>query len=161
MSITIREATSEDILLLTILIRHSFRDIAEQFGLTPDNCPNHPSNCTPDWIKTALKKGARYYLLENNHEPCGCIALEQAGPDVCYLERLAVLPQFRKRGFGRALANHVIAEAKKLGVSRVEIGIIFKHVELKEWYQRSGFSVKNVAHFKHLPFEVAFMFKDI
>jgi hypothetical protein len=59
------------------------------------------------------------------------------------------------------LVNHIIAEAKKLGVSRVEIGIIAAHIELKDWYQQQGFVIKNTAHFKHLPFEVTFMFREI
>ena len=72
-----------------------------------------------------------------------------------------MLPSFRNRGFGKALVNHVINEAKKLGLRRVEIGLISKHTELKEWYERLGFSVKNTAQFEHLPFEVTFMFKQI
>jgi N-acetylglutamate synthase-like GNAT family acetyltransferase len=161
MPTVIREASSQDIPLLATLIHNSFQDVAERFKLTPDNCPTHPSNCTPEWIETALGKGINYYILENNNQPCGCVALEQARPEVCYLERLAVLPQFRQRGFGKALVNHVINEARKLGIRRIEIGIISKHTELREWYQKLGFSVKEAAHFKHLPFEVTFMFKEI
>ncbi len=38
-----------------------------------------------------------------------------------------------------ALASHVLAEAKRLGATRVEIGIIAEHTELKEWYEKFGF----------------------
>jgi hypothetical protein len=39
----IRTCTQEDIGMLTETIRKAFRDVAERFGLTPDNTPHHPS----------------------------------------------------------------------------------------------------------------------
>jgi N-acetylglutamate synthase-like GNAT family acetyltransferase len=161
MGFVIRNTTNDDIELLTTLIRTSFRDIAERFNLTPENCPTHPSNCTTEWVKSALKKGIKYYILETKNNPCGCVALECARPDVCYLERLSVLPKFRRMGFGKALVNHVINEAKKLGACHIEIGIISDQIELREWYKKIGFSLKNETKFEHLPFKVTFMSKDL
>jgi N-acetylglutamate synthase-like GNAT family acetyltransferase len=157
----IRDATYTDIDRLTHLVRTAFRDVAEQFQLTLENCPKHPSNCEPDWIQTALEKGVQYFILEDNQTPCGCVALEQAKPEVCYLERLAVIPQYRNQGFGRALVEHVANEAKKRGIRRVEIGIIAEHTDLKEWYNRLGFVVTGEKEFEHLPFRVTFMAKEI
>ena len=161
MSIVIRNAGNEDVPLLTTLVRDAFRDVAERFHLTPENCPKHPSNCAPEWFETALEKGIRYYILEHNQMPCGCVALEHAKPDVCYLERLAVLPQFREKGFGKALVDHVVNEARKLGISRVEIGIIAEQKALKEWYEGLGFVFTREAEFEHLPFKVAFMARNV
>nr|MDO8082994.1 GNAT family N-acetyltransferase [Candidatus Freyarchaeota archaeon] len=154
----IREATRDDVSLLTTIIRNSFRDVAERFDLTPENCPTHPSNCTEEWINSALDKGITYYILENDSKPCGCVSLELARPEVCYLERLAVLPECRRKGFGGALVRHILEETLKKKARRVEIGIIAKHTELKEWYEKLGFSVKETVHFNHLPFDVTFMF---
>jgi len=154
---TIRQATQQDVPVLTRLIRESFRDVAERFQLTPANAPKHPSNCVSEWIQTALEKGVVYYLLEQDGTPCGCVALEQPAPEVCYLERLAVLPAFRRQGYGAVLVARVLAEARQRHVRRVEIGIIAAHTELQQWYERRGFVVKNTTHFAHLPFEVTFM----
>jgi N-acetylglutamate synthase-like GNAT family acetyltransferase len=157
----IRDASSSDIPLLTTLIRDSFRDVADRFSLTSENCPTHPSNCTTEWIESALKKGIRYYILERKNVACGCAALEQAQPDVFYLERLSVLPQFRRNGFGKLLVDHALNEAKKLGTRRIEIGIISHQTELKEWYKKLGFSAKKESRFEHLPFVVAFMTREL
>ena len=157
----IRDASSSDIPLLTALIRNSFRNVADRFNLTAENCPTHPSNCTTEWIESALKKSIKYYILERKDFPCGCVALEQAQPDVFYLERLSVLPQFRRNGLGELLVNYALNEAKKLGAHRVEIGIISHQVELKEWYKKLGFSTKKESQFEHLPFVVAFMTKEL
>ena len=160
MEFLIRDATKEDIPLLTKLIRDSFRDVALRFNLTYENCPAHPSYCTTEWIESALKKGINYYILERKNVPCGCVALEQAEPSVFYLERLSVLPQFRRKGFGEAMVNHALNEAKKRGAHLVEIGIISDQTELKEWYKKFGFSVKSETRFEHLPFKVTFMSRE-
>lgn len=155
---TIKEATKGDIPLLTRLIRMSFRDVAERFHLTPQNAPKHPSNCTEEWVRTAMDKGNRYFLLEALERPCGCVALERANPQVCYLERLAVLSEVRNRGFGEILVRHAVEEARKIGAQRIEIGIIAEQSDLRDWYIKRGFVLTHTRRFDHLPFEVAFMF---
>jgi N-acetylglutamate synthase-like GNAT family acetyltransferase len=161
MGIVIREASGEDVVLLTSLIRKSFSDVAVRFGLTPDNCPTHPSFCLPEWVESAMHKGIRFFVIESDDDPCGCVALEHHDDQVCYLERLAVLPRFRRRGFGKALTEHVLYQAKRIGAQRVEIGIISEHVEIKDWYLRRGFDVKGTATYDHLPFEVTFMSNEL
>lgn len=49
----IREANSRDS-ILSGLIRDAFRGVAETFGLTRENCPKHPSNCTDEWIENEI-----------------------------------------------------------------------------------------------------------
>jgi GNAT superfamily N-acetyltransferase len=161
MTHTIRAASTDHIVRLTKIIKDSFQTVADRFNLTPENCPTHPSNCTTEWVSAHMKKGVKYYILETENGPCGCMALEQAGPEVCYLERLAVLPGSRGNGFGKALLNHALAEAAKLDVKRVEIGIISKDVELRKWYENAGFCLTRVQQFDHLPFEVAFMRRNL
>ena len=154
----IREATSKDIDLLAGLIREAFRDVAERFGLTEDNCATHPSNCTAEWVRSAMDKGVRFYVLESGRMPCGCVALEQAKAGAYYLERLAVLPQFRRHGWGKALVEYAREQAGTLGGGRLEIAIIAEHGELQDWYGRLGFKVKReLVSYEHLPFKVTFM----
>jgi N-acetylglutamate synthase-like GNAT family acetyltransferase len=153
----IREADSADIHLLAGLIRASFQDVAVRFHLTAENCPNHPSNCSEEWIERDLARGIFYYILESNGNPVGCIALEKAQADIIYLERLGVLPGCRRNGFGRALVEHFITAARTLGAQEISIGIIAGHTELKQWYQKLGFVERETKEFSHLPFLVTFM----
>jgi N-acetylglutamate synthase-like GNAT family acetyltransferase len=161
LEISIKPATAKDIPELVGIIRNAFFEVAVRFGLTEANCPKHPSNCRPDWIKEALAKGVRYFILDSDGDSCGCVALEQASLEVCYLERLAVLPVLQRRGYGRALVDHILEEAKLSGARQVDIGIIAEHFELKEWYKKIGFVEQRKAHFPHLPFEVLFMSKTL
>lgn len=156
-SVRILEAAAGDAPLLSEIVRQSFQDVARRFGLTPVTCPKHPSNCQPAWIEQALERGSRYFLLEADRVPSGCVAMEHPEPAICYLERLAVLPPYRGRGHGQALVAHVLREAAAMGAARVEIGIIAAHAELRRWYERRGFSEARHARFPHLPFEVLFM----
>jgi N-acetylglutamate synthase-like GNAT family acetyltransferase len=157
MSSRIHICTKEDTKVLAETIRRSFRDVAERFGLTPDNAPHHPSNCTVDWIRKDMERGVTYFAIENKNHVVGCVALERPNTEVCYLERLAVLPDHRRRGFGKTLVNHVLSEAKHLGVNYVSIGIIAEQTELKEWYTKLGFVEGESKEFPHLPFRVTFM----
>jgi diamine N-acetyltransferase len=157
MGSSIRKARSEDTEVLAETIRTSFRDVADRFGLTLENCPRHPSNCTKDWIRHALDQGITYFILEHEGAAAGCAALEHAGEGICYLERLAVLPRHRGQGSGRDLVSRVLSEAQSLGARQVDIGIIADHTELKEWYKKLGFVEGESKVFPHLPFRVLFM----
>ncbi|MEJ2703079.1 MAG: GNAT family N-acetyltransferase [Sedimentisphaerales bacterium] len=157
----IRNANEADKSVLVHLLRESFRDVAEKFALTVENCPKFTGFNAKERVETDFEKGLKYYILEENSRACGCVALERAWPDVCYLGRLAVLPEHRNKGFGRVLVNHLFEQAGQMGIRRVEIGLISKHRKLKKWYKKFGFVQNRTKKFDHLPFIVAFMYKEL
>jgi len=157
MGIQIRVGTKADIHVLVEIIQDSFLDVAERFGLTPQNSPTHPSNCRPEWLLREMDRGVSFYMLENDGQPVGCAALEKISDEVCYLERLAVLPQERRKGFGAALVRHVLSKARLLDVYRVGIGIIAEHKELQNWYEKLGFEEVESKRFPQLIFQVTLM----
>ena len=157
----IRNAKKADKDVLVALIQNSFRDVADKFALTAESCPKFPAFNAKERVEGDFEKGLKYYILEENKKACGCVALEKAGADLCYLGRLAVLPEHRNRGFGQALINHLFDQARKFGIRRVEIGIISKHRKLKNWYKKIGFIEKGTKKFDHLPFNVAFMYREL
>ena len=161
MTAKIRICTQEDSRVLAETIRRSFWHVAERFGLAKENSPRHPSNCNVDWIRKDMERGVTYFAIENGNHVVGCVALEPANTDVCYLERLAVLPNQRRRGFRKALVDHALSEAKLAGAGCVSIGIIAEHTELKDWYKKLGFVEGESKGFPHLPFRVAFMSYDM
>jgi N-acetylglutamate synthase-like GNAT family acetyltransferase len=157
----IRNAQKADKSVLVDLLRDSFRDVAEKFALTVENCPKFAGFNAQERVEEDFQNGLRYYILAENGRACGCVAFEKAGPDVCYLGRLAVLPEYRNKGFGQTLVNYLFAQAKKMGIRRVEIGLISKHRKLKKWYKKFGFIQNRTKKFDHLPFIVAFMYKEL
>ncbi|MHC4206182.1 MAG: GNAT family N-acetyltransferase, partial [Planctomycetota bacterium] len=81
----IRQADNADIVVLVTLLRSSFRNVAERFGITEENNPRFLAFCTNKRIESDLEKDLTYYILEKDGQPCGCVALERAKPGVCYL----------------------------------------------------------------------------
>jgi GNAT superfamily N-acetyltransferase len=159
--IHIREADSADISLLSHLVRQSYREVADRFELTPANCPKHPSNCADEWIENDFARGVSYFILEHRGIPAGCVAIERAEAGLCYLERLAVLPHERKKGFGNQLVEHAFHTARGLGSKKISIGIIAEQTELKQWYRKFGFIEGDTKAFGHLPFMVTFMICEL
>ena len=157
----IRRVNRDDAGVLADLIRRGFVDVAKKFGLNRDNCPKHPSNYTEEWVIGDLERGVVYFIQEEDGIPVGCVGLENAGEGVFYVERLAVLPEHRRRGFGRRLMSHAESSAKVMGARRLEIGIISDDTTLRDWYLGAGFCETGRKRFPHLPFEVTFMAKEI
>ncbi len=155
--VVIRKASQDDTHLLSQMIRTSFQGVAGRFGLTPENCPKHPSNYTDQWIGNDFDRGVTYFILEDNGIAKGCAAIERAGPSLCYLERLAVLPEYRRCGFGNSLVAHIFSQARAHGAEKIGIGIIADDLALKKWYQKIGFVEGETKSFSHLPFRVTFM----
>jgi N-acetylglutamate synthase-like GNAT family acetyltransferase len=108
-----------------------------------------------------MERGVTYFVLESENSIAGCVACEKASKDACYLERLAVLPEKRNQGFGKALVELVLSKARELGVDYVSIGIIAEHTELKNWYKKLGFVEGETRKFLNLPFMVIFMSYDL
>ena len=154
---TIREARVQDADTLAGMIRLSHRDVAERFDLTKENCPKHPSFCLDSWVQADFQRGVRYFFLDTDGSPSGCMALERASDQEMYVERLSVLPHRRRCGAGIRLVAHALGEAANLGVDTLGIGIISEFAELKAWYRSLGFETESVKRFDHLPFEVCFM----
>ena len=138
-------------------MRPSFQTAAERFGLNPENCAKHPSNCTPEWIRDEFARGVQYYIATEDGVAVGCVALEAARPGLWYLERLGVLPDRRHKGIGRRLVDHALSLAQEGGAQRISIGIIAEDIPLKRWYTEMGFEQLEEKNFPGLPFRVALM----
>lgn len=153
----IRNTSRDDARLLAMLISESNRDVALRFGLNADNCPRHPSLCTETWVLADFERGEQYFILQENGTAIGCVAYENPCPRLAYLNRLSVLPAYRKKGAGGQLVRHVIDHARAAGIGSISIGIIAGHADLRRWYVKLGFSEGETKSFPHLPFAVSYL----
>ncbi len=104
---TIVELKSKDALRSSVaVIVDSFRTVAEEFGLTTENCPTHPSFITFPQLRALEAKGLKLFGLFLSAVQVGFVAIERASADL-YMEKLAVLPECRHRGYGARLAAFV------------------------------------------------------
>lgn len=158
----IRELLQEDELAVSVgILREAFQTVADQLNLTPENNPTNPAFMTYERLNEAKAKGLKFFGLFESERQVGLVALEQAGDGLYYLERLAVLPGYRHRGYGRSLLDFAFQYVKDAGGSAISIGIINENSVLKCWYQGYGFVETGTKTFAHLPFTVCFMKKDV
>jgi ribosomal protein S18 acetylase RimI-like enzyme len=78
------------------------------------------------------------WVLEHDGRIAGILVLEQ-GPHGLLLDNIAVLPQWRGRGFGRALIEFAEAESRRRGFGEIHL---YTHALMSEniaLYRRIGF----------------------
>jgi ribosomal protein S18 acetylase RimI-like enzyme len=89
----------------------------------------------------------------------GCVAIKQAKADgaIYYIERLAVAPDQRHRGYGGQLLSFAIECILERGGTTASIGLMDNNDRLKKWYSSKGFVQHDRRKVEHLPFKVCFM----
>lgn len=156
-SCVIKEIQETEIDTCVEVIRQSFSTVANDFGLTKENCPTNGAFIQKERIIAEKAKGNLMYALYINKKMAGFIALENKKNGTFELEKLAVLPNFRHLGYGKSLLDFVKNEVINLSGNIITIGIIEGNTKLKRWYEQNGFVHKGTKVFPHLPFTVGFM----
>lgn len=66
----------------------------------------------------------RLLLAEWEGQLAGCGALHKLEADICEMKRLYLRPQFRGKGIGRTIAEHLIVEARAIGYARMRLDTV-------------------------------------
>lgn len=147
---------------LLFVIQESFSTVARELNLTKENAPTNPAFLTMEKLLESINKNIDFFIACENNKICGCVGIQQ-GKEECeyYIERLAVLPAFRHKQYGRKLLDKAIEEIQNKKGKYISIGIIDENILLKNWYLDYGFIEKGTKCFEHLPFTVCFMGIDL
>ena len=143
------------------VIRKSFGTVAEELSLTTEIAPTHPSFITIAQLEELRWKGLVFYGYFLDDKQVGFVTMEKADDSLYYLEKLAVLPEYRHNGYGRKLVRFILDMAAAKGAKKLSIGIIYEQKVLKDWYKDIGFRETGIRKFEHLPFTVGFMEIDL
>ena len=157
---TVRELRSEEDLLGCVdLLRVAFGTVAKDFGLTEESAPTNAAFTTFENLSRPLQNGLTLYGMFVETSLVGCVAIKQAKANgaVYYIERLAVAPEKRHRGYGGQLLSFAIERIAERGGTTASIGLIDNNETLKKWYSSKGFVQHDRRRVEHLPFEVCFM----
>ena len=141
------------------VIRESFAALEQEFDITQENCPTHPSFMTRERLDEMIERGMELYGLFVDSRLAGTVSIEPY-KEKYYLGKLSVLPDYRHRGFGEMLVGFII-ETKSRKIDRLGLGMMDNHTILKDWYKGLGFVEVGTKDFSHLPFIVCFMEKRL
>lgn len=139
------------------VIHQSFQTVADQFGLTKENCPKHTSFIPLSFLETQKNWGWQMYALYVSKKIIGYMSLSKESDDAFELHNLAVLPEYRHNGFGKLLLDHAKDVVKASGGNVIKIGIIEESTVLKNWYIANGFVHTGTKKFDHLPFTSGYL----
>lgn len=149
-----------DVEELTMVLQESFLTVAREFNITKDTAPTNPAFIQKEKLLESMNNGLRVYILKLDNKIIGCVGIEKSKKEF-FIERLAVLPEFRHNGYGSDLLKFSFVKIVEDNGNSISIGIIDKNTRLKEWYKKFGFEEKMVKNYDHLPFSVCFMEKNL
>ena len=99
----------------------------------------------------------RLFLAFYGAEIAGCVALRKIANGVSEMKRLYVRPRFRGKAIGRGLASTVVAEARKIGYSRLRLDTLPSMKEAHALYESLQF--KRVEPYGSNPIQGAWFFE--
>jgi ribosomal protein S18 acetylase RimI-like enzyme len=132
--------------------RKLFLEYSERLGL--DLCfQNFEQELAELPGRYALPEG-RLLLAISKGQVAGCVGLRKIGDGVCEMKRLYVRPKFRGLGIGRAMALHLIEEARALNYSQMRLDTLPAQMgEAIKMYRSLGF--REIEPYYHNPVEGA------
>jgi putative acetyltransferase len=86
-----------------------------------------------------LAPGGQIFIAEAEGKAIGCCALIPDGPGVFELGKMAVAEEYRGKGIGRRVLEHVIATARTWGVKSLHLGSNKRLEDAVHLYESVGF----------------------
>ncbi len=130
--LVIAEAAETDAAIITQLLHTAFEEY--RGVLDP---PSGAHDETVEKVREKMK-AAHVVMARCGGVPAGCVFYELDG-DALYLSRLAVLPEYRRRGLGQALIAFVESRARALGLTHVRLAVRLALPHLRARYERLGY----------------------
>lgn len=119
------------------LIRVLFREYQDSLNISLcfQNFEQELANL-PD--KYAAPQG-RLYLVTQEGEAIGCIALRPIDNECCEMKRLYIKPKFRQLGFGRAMVARIVKDAQEIGYNVMYLDTLPQMQSAIKLYKNFGF----------------------
>ena len=155
----IREMTREEIPACVDIIRKSFMTVADEFGFTEENAPRFTAFAVDNdrmayWLDA---QNRLMFVYVDGGVLCGYYNLLMNDNGECELGSLAVLPEYRHKGYGKELIAHAIDQARKAGFEKLNLSIVEENKVLRKWYEQNGAVHLGTQKFDFFPFTCGYM----
>ena len=157
MSVLIQKVKFAELVTCLEVIHDSFKTVADELGLTVDNCPKHTSFIPLSFLETQMNWGWLMYSLYYDGKMVGYMSLSKEEDDTFELHNLAVLPEYRHIGLGKELLDQAKSVVRAHNYNKLKVGIIEESTVLKNWYIANGFVHVGTKKFDHLPFTSGYL----
>lgn len=143
------------------VICKSFMTVADEFGFTIENAPGFTAFATTEerLIDQMERERRLMFAFYENGGMVGYYSLLPQNESECELNHLCVLEEYRHKKIGEQLLEHAFSEAKKMGCSQVNIGIVEENVKLRRWYEAYGAEHVGTEKYDFFPFTCGYMKK--
>ena len=150
----IREVVKDDLKDCLAVFHRGYETVAVEFGLTEDNCPDRGRASLP-FVKLVneYEQGTMMFCYVLQNEIVGFLGIAHNG-EVCNLNDIIVLPEYRGRGIGEELLVFCKKKAAELGAVEICLGMIDDNVRLRKWYEAHGFVTTGYKQYEKAPFLV-------
>jgi len=88
------------------VIHKSFATVAEEFGLTIENCPKHTSFMPLYFLESQMEWGWNMFGLYENRKIIGYMSISKEDDNIYELHNLAILPEHRHEGYGSKMIEY-------------------------------------------------------
>lgn len=155
-------ASPGDAALVARLIRRAFRPQPALLGLNRVDHPYYAAFQTADKVRQRMAEGGQVLIAWLGDRPVGTVTYRRGRehPDDGWIERLAVLPEYRGRRFGEALMAEAEKRLRKRGARFLRLAIVKQFDGLQRFYERQGYRAAETRTYPHVPFAVLLMQKE-
>ena len=153
----IRAVIKDDLWNCLTVFHKGYLTVAEEFGLTEDNCPDRGRASLPfEKLLNDYEQGVMMFCYVQQNEIIGFLGVKLEG-DKCGLNDIIVLPEFRGKGIGEVLLTFCKKWATEQGAVEIRLGMIDNNKRLRKWYEAHGFVNTGYKQYEKAPFLVGYM----
>ncbi len=147
------------------LIKKSFQTVAEELQMTKGIFPASGAFFDKNGFHKLLNKGAQLFGLYHKDDTVrqliGCVAINSKDGRKYKIMKLAILPDYRKKGYGSLLMNFIEEYIFVLGGQAISLGMVLENEVLKNWYINRNYQIIKTSPYKKTNFNICFMEKRI
>ena len=167
MTLRIEQAKADQVELVAEIIRRAFARQAQALGMDRDHFPNYVAFETGESLRRRMAGGQvvllAYRTTEIGEDPVGTISYRQDPAELARgeIQRLAVLPEHRKKGYGAQLLAEAERQMAERGVREVTLSLVASLLRLQNYYEEMGYQPLEMRQLSSLPFDVLIMGKQL